>query len=457
MSVFGDGEAATRSLSNLFIAGATLSLYFMALHAWGRRVALSVAIIFSVMYMPTAYAVETRSYALTILLAALSSMFMIRYLDSLKLVSWRETVINPWGFALILANFLLLFTHYYNAFFLAAQGIFLGAWFLARYRVSPATLIGPAWICLTPLALFVATWGSVMWASYQSRTDRYTVEDGVAETPVSLIKRYILDYNFREENVLVIFGVLGLIAVGWACLRLVRAYRTRDVAVIWMVLSFVLPAVIAVAAFALAGHERYHHRYFLFAVPALAVLVALGLEVPFRALARWRPLARFYVATGPLVNILAAGLLLAPDGYSAAMATMHNHRGWAEQIVQLVNNAPEGTYIIYDASWRPVLQWYLDRLRNERRHHAEVTGRVTRAEERAGSFSIQGDENLIREHDFLIVAFTHDRASGFPTLREYLDETYRLEHEMFDRLTRGLAIYRTNPASNIQAIDIDAD
>ena len=39
--LFGDGEVATRTLSNLYVTGATLCLYVLALKLFGRRVAIA--------------------------------------------------------------------------------------------------------------------------------------------------------------------------------------------------------------------------------------------------------------------------------------------------------------------------------------------------------------------------------------------------------------------------------
>ena len=40
MKLFGDAEIATRTLSNLYVTGATLCLYILALKLFGRRVAI---------------------------------------------------------------------------------------------------------------------------------------------------------------------------------------------------------------------------------------------------------------------------------------------------------------------------------------------------------------------------------------------------------------------------------
>jgi hypothetical protein len=78
MNVFGDSEVATRSLSNLYVTLATLVLYLLLRDVFSRRVALSSAVAFSLMYLPFYYALEARSYAQTMLLVTLSSYLLLR-------------------------------------------------------------------------------------------------------------------------------------------------------------------------------------------------------------------------------------------------------------------------------------------------------------------------------------------------------------------------------------------
>src|SRR5262249_26787270 len=68
MKLFGTEEVATRTLSNLYVTGATLCLYVLALRLFGRRVAIASALFFALSYTATFYGLEVRSYAQSIFL-----------------------------------------------------------------------------------------------------------------------------------------------------------------------------------------------------------------------------------------------------------------------------------------------------------------------------------------------------------------------------------------------------
>ena len=125
MHFFGDSELATRSLSNVYIVGATLFLYLLAYRVFGRRVAFGSALLFTLMYFPMRYGIEARSYAQTLFLACLSSWLLFLFVTRLpKPCGFKELVVNRRFVWLMLANTGLITTHYYNVFFLGAQGLF---------------------------------------------------------------------------------------------------------------------------------------------------------------------------------------------------------------------------------------------------------------------------------------------------------------------------------------------
>jgi hypothetical protein len=120
MKLFGTGEAATRTLSNLYITGATLCLYLLAFRLFGRRVAVAAALLFAFSYTATFYGLEVRSYAQSLFLVTLSSQLLWRWLDrSEGAPSWRQLFVGR--AALLLCNIALLLTHYSNALFVSRR------------------------------------------------------------------------------------------------------------------------------------------------------------------------------------------------------------------------------------------------------------------------------------------------------------------------------------------------
>ena len=180
MALFGDSEVATRTLSNLYTAGATLCLYILTLRLYGVRVAIAAAVLFSLMAMPIYFALESRSYAQTLFLSSLSSLLLLNFLRDLPEALRWGALLRDWRlFAFVAANFALLLTHYYNVFFVGAQGAFLLGYLLLRYRQDLAsTALKAVIVGVAPLVLLLLTWGPVMATSYAKTKNRF-----IAETP----------------------------------------------------------------------------------------------------------------------------------------------------------------------------------------------------------------------------------------------------------------------------------
>ena len=201
MRVFGDSELATRSLSNLYIAGATVSLYVLVLRLYSRRVAIAVAIFFSLMFIPLQYAMETRSYAQSIFLSCFSSLLFFSYLRDMKLnAGWKVAFWNRKVAYLTGANLALLLTHYFNVLFVAAQALFLLVYVLHRNRgVAPlGDLAKVAALSAVPVVLFLAVWGLVLPQFYE----HYITPEGLSDrtsNPLSLFIAMVAHPNLGNS------------------------------------------------------------------------------------------------------------------------------------------------------------------------------------------------------------------------------------------------------------------
>jgi len=163
MQVFGTQEVATRTLSNLYITGATLCLYLLALRLFGRRVAIASALLFAFSYTATFYGLEVRSYAQSLFLVTLSSLLLLRWLGRAEgPPGWRDLFAGP-AAPLILCNVALLLTHYSNALFVIVQALFVGFFFAHRSRAGARLQALPklAAFYAIQFALALAIWGPV--------------------------------------------------------------------------------------------------------------------------------------------------------------------------------------------------------------------------------------------------------------------------------------------------------
>jgi len=150
--VFGDGEAGLRSLSAL--AGLlTVPVAYAtgrraaagAAHAGAERAGLAAAALVAVNPLLVWFSQEARSYALATLLSAVALLLFVRALDDS-----RARLLVGWAVAAALA----LATHYFTAFVLAPQAVWL-LWRHPRRRdvVAAAAALAAVGLALLPLLI----------------------------------------------------------------------------------------------------------------------------------------------------------------------------------------------------------------------------------------------------------------------------------------------------------------
>ncbi|MFL5817713.1 MAG: glycosyltransferase family 39 protein [Conexibacter sp.] len=253
--VFGDGEAGLRSLSAL--AGL---LTVPVAYAIGRRAAagvaragLAAAALVAVNPLLVWFSQEARSYALATLLSAVALLLFQRALDDR-----RERLLAAWAVVAALA----LATHYFTAFVLAPQAL----WLLWRHphrrgAVVAVAALAAAGLALLPLLLAQA--GNPYDIAGTSLTLRL----------VQLPKQFLLGYR---GPLALPFGLLGaLFVAGGAWLLLRRTQRdARDRALLLAGIGAVGIALPLLAA--LAGADYVNTRNLLPALIPLLAALAVG-------------------------------------------------------------------------------------------------------------------------------------------------------------------------------------
>ena len=455
MSWFGDSEVATRSLSNLYVTLAALFLYLLLKDAFSRRVALASVVTFSLMYTPTYYGLETRSYAQTIFLVTLSSYLLLRLMRTAADRGWRLALISPLGSLFTLANAALLLTHYYNAFFWVAQGIVAGVFVLRERppRRWPSGVGVLAGIYGLQAAIFLGVWGRVFLNDYTRRAGDFAVEQGDLRGPLAILRNSVVLRNIDPTR------LVAWIGLAVAVVMLIRAFvavarrtgltldRRRAWTILYLVAWLVLPLVMVYLVFATVGVARYSARFFVFSVVPLAPLLVLTAEEAARlvsdVLERVRGVG-LHAGWSIAAISLGVAALIVPGTYAAATAPKADWRGTAQAMVAIVQSNPEASYVIFEPAFRstPVFDYYLSRYSDTVR----VTATIRRVEERRGeNFSFERRADFIQEHDFLILPFTHHRVTDFAIALEKLEETYDLHLWQIDSNGKGLVIFSTSP------------
>ena len=283
---FGQSAFFVRSLSVVISAATIPTIYWLGRLLYERRVGLIAAAAFTFNAYSVRYAQEARSYGLFLLLATLSSCFLIVYVRG---GSRRSRT------AYILASVLAVYAHFYALLLVAAQ------WLTIRWRGLPkaesdqngdiGTGLKRAWIAIgiavAPLLSFVAKTGAgpIKWIQ----------RPGVGD-----VLKFFENLSGSNSWPLLIVYVVACGIVLWPARRSMsgeerswEAWRGRFL-LIWLLFPVALTVVLSFARPVFLG------RYMIFCLPALVILAAAGL-------ARLRPAWLMAV-------IVCAVLLLSAQG-----------------------------------------------------------------------------------------------------------------------------------------------
>ncbi len=281
--VFGHSLFSLRAMSVLFGVGTILVGYlFVKKFFGGTRAALIAAALIAVNQFQIQYVTEARMYTMGSFFAILGAYLLGIALNATKNYYITGSGIKPsrwklfiYYFAFTLCGAVLLYTHYYLMFTVAALGLYgiYYLWTVFRWQITRYL-----WLALSGvgiLALFVP-W--LNWFLYQYRQ----VGAGYWIPPMNIwsipetLYRLLLNIGAPGKFVM----VLSTVFVLWVIWKLIKQYQQTEK---WLTLAIFLAPFGGAILFAilakLQGQDSsvYLVRYFIFAVPFLAIIVALWL------------------------------------------------------------------------------------------------------------------------------------------------------------------------------------
>jgi 4-amino-4-deoxy-L-arabinose transferase-like glycosyltransferase len=258
--VTGTGEAGLRSVSALAGVATVPVAFMLGAQLSGRRAGIVAAALVAVNPMLVWYSQEARAYALFALLTALSLLYFVRALDQ-----GRRRDFIAWGIASALA----LATHYFAAFPIAAEAL----WLLRRRGRETAPGLGilaAGGLLLAPLAIHQMSIGHAEWIG------NFSLGHRIWETGLTFMLGETGDVIARPEHPLLAV-VPCLLAVVALVLVFVRGDRPEHRAA---GIPLVLAAVTVVVPVALGlldpGKDYVLARNLLPALVPLLVAVAAG-------------------------------------------------------------------------------------------------------------------------------------------------------------------------------------
>ncbi|HEV7400203.1 MAG TPA: glycosyltransferase family 39 protein [Solirubrobacterales bacterium] len=261
--VTGTGEAGLRSVSALAGVATVPVAYLLGAQLSGRRAGIVAAALVAVNPMLLWYSQEARAYALFALLTALSLLYFVRALDR-----GRRRDFIAWGIASALA----LGTHYFAAFPIAAEAL----WLLrrrGRQTVPGLGIVAAAGLLLAPLAIHQMSIGHAEWIG------NFSLGHRIWETGLTFMVGETGDIIARPEHPLLAVVPVLLAVAALVLVLMCGARRERRAAGIPLVLAAVT-VVVPVALGLLAPDKDYVlARNLLPALLPLLVAVAVGFSL----------------------------------------------------------------------------------------------------------------------------------------------------------------------------------
>jgi len=260
LAVTGGSPVALRALSVLLGLLAVAVVYLLVREAGGGTGgALAGAFLIALHPLHVQQGRNARMYALGVLLAALTSLLLLRALreppDAAR--AWRGWL------AYGVAAALFVYAHYYALFTLAAQAV--GALALARARRAGAVR-GFALSAAVALALF-APWLPSFLAQARRVQEEYWIPPVTGEALVAALLRWATGLPG---------GALAWLALfAWAAAVVWAALRTKGAAIFFLAQAIV-PWLLALALSALGNRPLFLERFTVFAHVGLCALAGVA-------------------------------------------------------------------------------------------------------------------------------------------------------------------------------------
>ncbi len=325
--VFGESEAALRSLSAVAGALSVVVLCDLGMRLLDRRTGIAAGALLALAPVHVWYSQQARMYTWLGFWALLSSLCLVAFLDSRK---------ARFAVGYVLGSAAALYTHYYTVFVFLAQGVYVlyEAWRGRRPRTVAEFGVG----VLASVALF-APWIPTMWFQVTSGGGGWVARGG---TPGARALADIL-VGFTVGNVRPLypfwlrwlaygaFGGLSLWAL-WVGLRSPNGAHRRGV--VFAAAYLVVP--VGAAWLISQVKPLYSERYLLTFLPGYLLLAAAGLgALPG---AWWRR-----AAMAGLVVALAFGLW--------QMAGVLQTEDWRSAAAYVSSRAADGDVAVFYPGW----------------------------------------------------------------------------------------------------------
>ena len=278
MMAFGDSEFSLRFMSVLFGLASILAVYALGKLLFNKNTGIIAALILAVSLFDVKYSQEARGYTLLTFLTITSFYSLVKLTSKKSLI---HSVIY------LISSTLILYTHFYAIFIIAAQNIFCLTLFVMHRKAGEITF--RKWILLQ-VVIFIAFIPGLIKLLYL----KATVEQSfwISKPTINIITKY-LDRYTGLTYLLIIFAVFALISIiSFTKLNISKGLRSKfwslenynpelgisiGSRIYLLMLWFLFPIAIPVI-YSIVSTPMFTVRYAIIAVASSYILVSYGIS-----------------------------------------------------------------------------------------------------------------------------------------------------------------------------------
>jgi len=288
---FGNSLFSLRMFSVFFSILAILSVYFFIKEAFkNRNLALFSSLLYTLSYFQVQYAMEARMYSLGTFLVITSSYFFLKAIENKKWIWW-------FFYALFVS--LGIYTHYFVAFWVIAQGIYLVFIFYREFGLKIINLIRDKNFRFALISYFLVfisyiPWLPTLFKQFTQVQESYWIPPmNIWSIPNTFSKMTIgvtLD-PAKMRYFLIFLVVMVFLAIFFFLKR--RQEKEKWLIFLLLIFPFLLTAVLSYK------RSIYIDRYFIFGFPSYLIFIASAI-----LLIKNKPVKNFFIA----ITLLGASL-----------------------------------------------------------------------------------------------------------------------------------------------------
>lgn len=377
----GLGEAALRLPSALFGVLMIVLAFVLGRRLFGPAAGLLAALLAAVHPLWVYYSQEARMYTLLTALGMLAGYALLRVLAAAPGQNGYPKARWKWWAVFVATAVALLYTHYFAAFLLLAFASYFLVVVLVHRGPQTARLLGEGVAATLLVALAWLPWLPNAWQRFRIDSSYWQgtlkLDEALRHTAIS----FSSGETVLEGQAIPLAWIVGVIAA--ACLAALSFAAIKDRgnspqsrgehrgysagqgsqhlvfvvhrSAILFVLLYLLVPIVAILALSYRT-PKFNPRYLMLASPALVLLLAGGLALPFsRPRAVARPWLRIAASAG-IVTVLLVSIYALRNWYGDPAFTKDDWRGAAAYVRSQIQ--PDEAVVLVSGHAAPAWRYY---------------------------------------------------------------------------------------------------